>query len=37
MMNLKQLREESGIKAYKFAEKLDISRVQFSIIENRIA
>ncbi|NSB44442.1 transcriptional regulator with XRE-family HTH domain [Clostridium saccharoperbutylacetonicum] len=36
-MNLKQLREERGIKAYKFAEKLDISRVQFSNIENRIA
>ncbi|NRT71403.1 helix-turn-helix domain-containing protein [Clostridium beijerinckii] len=33
-MNLKQLREESGIKAYKIAEKLDISRVQFSNIEN---
>lgn len=32
-MNLKQLREESGIKAYKIAEKLYISRVQFNNIE----
>jgi putative transcriptional regulator len=35
-MNLKQLRKESGIKAYKVAEKLDISRVQFNNIENGI-
>lgn len=34
IMNLKQLRKESGIKAYKVAEKLDISRVQFNNIEN---
>jgi putative transcriptional regulator len=33
-MNLKQFREESGIKAYKIAEKLDISRVQLNNIEN---
>lgn len=32
-MNLKQLREESEIKAYKVAERLDISRVQFNNIE----
>lgn len=32
-MNLKQLREESGIKAYKIAEKLDISRMQLNNIE----
>ena len=32
-MNLKQLREESGMKAYKVAEKLDISRMQFNNIE----
>ncbi len=33
-MNLKQLREESGIKAYKVAEKLYISRAQLSNIES---
>jgi len=33
VMNLKQLRNESGIKAYKIAEKLDISRVQFNNLE----
>ncbi|MBN1062696.1 MULTISPECIES: helix-turn-helix transcriptional regulator [Clostridium] len=32
-MNLKELRKESGIKAYIIAEKLDISRVQFNNIE----
>lgn len=34
-MNLKQLREESSIKAYKVAERLDISRVKFNNIEKR--
>jgi putative transcriptional regulator len=33
IMNLKKLREESGIKAYKVAEKLGISRVQLNNIE----
>lgn len=32
-MRLKQLREESGIKANKIAEKLDINRVQFNNIK----
>ena len=35
-MNLKQLREESGIKAYKVAERLDISSVEFNIIEKKV-
>lgn len=33
-MNLKQLREESGLKAYKVAEKLYLSRTQLNNIEN---
>ena len=32
-MNLKQLREESGLKAYKVAEKLYLSRAQLNNIE----
>jgi putative transcriptional regulator len=32
-MDLKHLRKESGIKAYKIAERLHISRMQFSNIE----
>lgn len=35
-MNFNELLKESGIKAYKIAEKLDISRVQFNKIENGI-
>ena len=33
-MNLKELRKQSGLKAYKIAEKLNISRVQFNNIES---
>ncbi|CAI3244094.1 putative transcriptional regulator [Clostridium neonatale] len=32
-MNLKDLRKESGIKAYKIAKELNISRVQLNNIE----
>lgn len=33
-MNLKDLRKESGIKAYKIAKELNISRVQLNNIES---
>jgi len=33
-MDLKCLRKESGIKAYKIAKELNISRVQLNNIEN---
>ncbi|WP_160688389.1 helix-turn-helix transcriptional regulator [Clostridium sp. C2-6-12] len=32
-MNLEQMRKESGIKAYKIAEKLGVSRIQFRNLE----
>lgn len=32
-MNLKELRKQSGLKAYKIAEQLNISRVQLNNIE----
>ena len=35
-MNLKQLSEESVIKVYKVAERLDISSVEFNIIEKKV-
>lgn len=35
-MSFEQLRKENGIKVYKIAEKLDISRVQFNNLENGI-
>lgn len=33
-MNLKQMRKESGLKAYKVAEMLGISRTQLYNLEN---
>ncbi|MZK51144.1 helix-turn-helix domain-containing protein [Clostridium beijerinckii] len=35
-MDLKQLREENGIKAYKISEKLYINKAQFNDFENDI-